>query len=290
MKKLPTLILGLFFLGQGIENLKAQQEPQFTQFWNAKNYLNAATAGLNYRHQAIGLARWQWIGVNGAPEDQLATYSMKLGKIHGGIGVTYAHEKIGFSNEHRAKINYSYQMQLKNEGILSFGTAIGFNIQKFTPEWVTPTNVPDSSLPQSFTQTKFAADFGMAYSMNRFNCGLSVTQLTARKSSDHFEYSPHYFLFADYTFGKEEGFQFVPQLLWKTDLIFNSIDINVLVKYKSMYYIGATLRARDSFGFIGGVDIAKRYRISYSYDLTISKLNNGIAGGSHEIVLGFLLK
>jgi len=126
--------------------------------------------------------------------------------------------------------------------------------------------------------------------MNKFNCGISITQLTHRKSFENYSYRPCFSLFADYSFGNAEKLQLIPQLLWKSDFVYAQLDFNVLVKFKSMYYLGLTLRARDSFGFIGGIDIAKRYRISYSYDMTVSKLNNGVSGGSHEIVLGFLLK
>lgn len=273
-----------------MNDLKAQQEPQFTQFWNAKNYFNPATSGLNYRHQAILLGRIQWVNIEGNPETQLATYSAKIDKLHGGIGASYMHDKIGFSNEHRAKINYSYQLKLKNESTLSFGTALGLNVYQLKGYWIHPTFAADSSFIKDFTLTKIAADIGIAYSSRKFNSGISATLLTGNFSSENYIYSPCYFLFADYTFGKEDGFQFIPQFFFKTNNNFMQLDLNALVKYKSIYYLGFTFRNRDAFGFIGGVDIKKTYRISYSYDLIFSKLNNAAFGGTHEIVLGFLLK
>lgn len=294
MKKLNTFFIGaLLLIAFSSMELNAQQEPQFTQFWNAKNYFNPATSGLNYKHQANLLARWQWLGVNGAPDTQLASYSLKLNKIHGGIGVNYMHNKIGFSETNKVKLGYAYHLEFKNEGILSLGIAGGIQHMKYSPSWVPPTTSGDSSLPSAFSDAQFTSDFGIAYAKNRFNVGMSVTQLNeARYSGNNSTYQDarHYFLFADYTFGKEEGFQFVPQLFLRSDLNFASIDMNVLLKYKSMYYIGLTIRSRDAIGFIGGVDIKRKYRISYSYDLTVSKLNNGISNGSHEIVLGLRLK
>jgi hypothetical protein len=40
---------------------------------------------------------------------------------------------------------------------------------------------------------------------------------------------------------------------------------------------------------MGGWDIMEKFRVGYSYDLTLNKLKS-ISRGSHEIVLGLMLK
>ncbi len=271
-------------------NLYAQQEHLFTQFWNTKNLFNPATSGLNYKHQATLLARWQWVGANGAPDSQLASYSVKLDKLHGGIGVSYFRDKIGFSIQHQLKVNYSYQIQLKNESILSIGLSGGINNYRMTPTWVPPTTDPDPSLPESFKQTNFMSDFGIAYSRNKFNTGISVTQLNVQSNSYSYQYAEHFYLFADYIFGKASGFQFKPQVWVRTDLVKLSSDINLTSFYKEKYSLGIGYRNRDAFCLNLGWDIKNKFRIGYAYDITVSKLNNAVSGGSHEFVLGFLLK
>lgn len=271
-------------------NFNAQQEPLFRQFWNTKNFFNPATVGLNYKHQATFLARWQWIGVNGAPDSQLASYSVKLNKFHGGLGLSYLHDKIGFSNQNQLKVNYSYQIQLKNESVLSIGIAGGIANYRLDGIWVPPTTPIDPNLPVNFNQTNFIADFGIAYSRKKFNTGISVTQLNRQANSDGYQYGEHFYVFADYIFGNSDGFQFKPQVLIRTDLVKMSGDINLTSFYKEKYSLGIGYRNRDAFCLNVGWDIKRKFRIGYAYDITISKLNNGVSGGSHEFVLGFILK
>lgn len=267
----------------------AQQDLLVTQFWNLKSFYNPAAAGLNYKHQATLLARWQWIGVNGAPYSQLASYSVKLDKLHGGLGVSYFRDKIGFSIQQQLKIIYNYQIQLKNESTLSIGLSGGISNFRMTPTWFPPKMVIDPNLPISFKQTNFMSDFGIAYSRNKFNTGISITQLSIPLHTDNYQYAEHFYVFADYIFGNPEGFQFKPQALMRTDLVKMSGDINLTAWYKQKYSLGIGFRTVDAISFNIGWDIKRIFRVGYSYDLTINKLAS-ISKGSHEFVLGFLLK
>jgi type IX secretion system PorP/SprF family membrane protein len=286
-----TCVLFYFTL---VNSTNAQQEPLITQFWNAQNYFNPATVGLKFKHEAVFIARNQWAKLNNNPLSQLASYAVRLKKIHGGIGVNYLHETGGFSKTNKLKFNYAYHLKLKNEGIISFGLSAGVKIYSYKPEWVQPVLPSDPALAVAFTDRKLTTDLGLVYSKKRTTFGISATQLNtpkfSGKSSLTFQDVRHYYAFANHTFGKEDKLQFTPQVLYRTDLNFNSLDVNLLISYKSSYYIGITYRNRDAIAGIVGYDIRQKYRISFSYDVTRSKLNNGVSGGSYEFVLGCRLK
>lgn len=277
-----------------VNTANAQQEPLITQFWNAQNYFNPATAGVKLKHDVAFIARNQWAKLNNNPLSQLASYAVRLQKIHGGIGVNYVHETIGFSKTNKLKFNYAYHLKLKNEGVISFGLSAGVKILTYKPEWVQPVLPSDPAVAVAFTDSKLTTDLGLVYSKNRTSLGISATQFNTPRFSGNwsltFQDVRHYYAFANHTFGKEDKLQFTPQVLYRTDLNFNSLDVNLLISYKSSYYIGITYRNKDAIAGIVGYDIRKKYRISFSYDVTRSKLNNGVSGGSYEFVLGCRLK
>jgi type IX secretion system PorP/SprF family membrane protein len=290
MKKLLTAAL-LF-----ASCVMAQQEPQFTQFWNTLSYVNPA-AGVNENTcEAHVVVRNQWNKIAGNPNTQLVTYTNRLKKISNAVGGSYMHENNGFSTFHKAKATYAYQFRLGRRTFLTCGLAAGVQYMKNSTVFF-PEPIVDSTF--WVPSTRFTADFGLAFRWRKLDLGLSATQIPQRKYANGYRDALHLFGYVGYDISLasaskyKPGFVLRPQVFLKTDLNFYTVDYNVLLKYNNTLYAGFTFRTTDSYSLMAGWDVQvkkAKFRISYAYDMWFSKLNNGIVGGTHEIGLGFMFK
>ena len=273
----------------------AQQEPQFTQFWNALPYFNPATGAREYDHEAYANIRDQWTNVYGNPSTQLLSYSTKLNGIHSSVGGSYMHENIGFSTFHKVKATYAYQFRLGRRTFLTCGLAAGVQYMKNSGVFVTGPGIDPILDSFMVPSTRFTADFGLAFRWRKLDLGLSATQIPQRKYANGYRDALHLFGFVGYDISLgsiskyKPGFVLRPQVFLKTDFNFYSLDFNLLFKYDELY-AGVTLRSKDCVGLMAGWDIKGKIRVSYAYDMSFSKLNNGVFGSTHEIGLGFMFK
>jgi type IX secretion system PorP/SprF family membrane protein len=79
-----------------------------------------------------------------------------------------------------------------------------------------------------------------------------------------------------------------PNIIYQNQNGFQQLNVGAYLKYES-FTIGAWYRNKDAFILLVGINTDK-YRIGYSYDLTVSQLGNGVSGGAHEVSLGINLK
>jgi len=264
----------------------AQQDPLFGQFWNTQQRYNPAYTGLKNQHEAHALARWQWVEMNGAPNTQLFTYAAKLKKAGSGVGFVYEHDHIGFTTTDQVKLNYAYHLKLNENQSLSFGAAAGINSVKQSGIM---TFSDQSSVSIDRKGIGITADLGVFYTLKKLDAGFSMTRLVETYNTTAFTGTPHYYFYTGYLFGKKEGFQVKPQLFYRTNNGFSVIDVNALISYKSTYFLGLTYRKRDAYCFSAGYTFKNILNLSYTYELTVSKLNNNVTGGSHELHLGIQL-
>jgi len=269
----------------------AQQDALLSIYWNNLSFINPGATGLFYKHQAAVNYRNQWDKVNGAPNTLIAGYNTEIDKIHGGIGLNYQLETIGFNQVHRLDLNYGYHFNLGNDRIISAGISAGMmQLGVNTDLYIPPSTVPDPSLPSNNKQYSLLSNIGVVYKGNALSLGFSSTQfLTVDVKSMNYSPARHYNLFASYDLLLGKKFVLKPQFLVRTDLVRSSADFNLLARYNNRYWAGIIYRTADAIGFTAGWDIKERYRVGYCYDYTINKLSM-ISRGTHEIVLGFLLK
>ncbi|MFM7637164.1 MAG: PorP/SprF family type IX secretion system membrane protein, partial [Crocinitomicaceae bacterium] len=80
----------------------------------------------------------------------------------------------------------------------------------------------------------------------------------------------------------------LPNIIYQYQNGFQELNIGTYVKFGNLSF-GTWYRNRDAFILSLGL-VTDKFKLGYSYDLTVSKLGNGISGGSHEISLGINLK
>jgi type IX secretion system PorP/SprF family membrane protein len=80
----------------------------------------------------------------------------------------------------------------------------------------------------------------------------------------------------------------MPNIIYQYQQGFQEINIGTYIKYGAIT-AGAWFRNRDAFILTIGINTGT-FRIGYSYDVTVSRLNNGVSGGSHEVSLGIYTK
>ena len=72
----------------------------------------------------------------------------------------------------------------------------------------------------------------------------------------------------------------MPNIIYQYQNGFQELNVGTYIKYGA-FNVGAWYRNRDAFIMTIGINTGK-FKLGYSYDVTVSKLNNGVSGGSHR--------
>jgi type IX secretion system PorP/SprF family membrane protein len=298
MKKKLVLLTSLFTFVAGA--LVAQQDKLITHFMFDKMSLNPGETGVDQGYNSIcatSVYRNQWDKVNGAPNSAILNIESNLQKLHGGIGISFFHDAIGFSRQNNVLLNYAWHQPVGNAGVLSGGLGLGIVNFGMSPVWVPPTTAVDPTLPVGFSATNLDLNFGVYWKGNsNYYAGLSSTHLNQSILSQTvggslpqtYEVARHYYVMGGKKFlgliGSDGDLD--AQVLMRTDLVKFSADVNVRYIWKNKLYGGLTYRTSDAVCIMLGWTPIPNTTIGYAYDVTTNKLSS-VSRGSHEILLKY---
>lgn len=272
----------------------AQQEPQYTQYQYNTMTVNPAYAGSLGHPSIISLIRGQWVNIKGSPR----TISLGLDtpiNLFGGLGISIVRDELGPSEETFFDVNLSHSILLNGRGHrLAFGLKAGGKY--LSVDWSRGTYKDPDVAFQENINGKFLPSIGtgMYYYTDNAYLGISTPNVLNNERYDAIEETVgtdrmHLYFIGGYVFQLNPYLKFKPSTFMKyvngAPLIFD-ISANFLINDK--LHLGVGYRLDDSINALLGFYISPKLRLGYSFDYTITNLNQYNAG-SHELFLKFNL-
>jgi type IX secretion system PorP/SprF family membrane protein len=282
-------------LALAINELRAQQDPHYTQYMYNMSVMNPAYAGSKETMSGGVLYRAQWVGLDGAPTTGTFFLHSPVGR-NVGLGLSVISDKIGPVEENNVYADFSYTLNLGGEHRLAFGLKGGLTMHNIDFETIYPT------LPQPTPNDPFFASnpnntflnigTGVFYYTQKYYVAFSVPNMLKSKYLDFSgrEYGTdviHYFLTGGYVFDLNPNLKFKPFAMIKSSVNApTSVDVSTNFMLYDKFELGATYRLEDSFGAMASFAVTPSLRIGYAYDRVVSDLRT-VAPASHEVMILF---
>lgn len=270
----------------------AQQDSQYTQYMYNTINVNPAYAGTRETFNAFILHRNQWVGLDGAPVTNTASFNTNVGDSKFGLGVSFVNDNIGPTQENAISADISYIIPLNGEYKLSFGIKGTANLYNLDVNKLTIFQQGDPEFQN--LNGKLSPNFGTGvyYYSDKFYVGASVPNFNRTKYYDANEVSinskeVHYYFITGYVFDLNPSIKFKPSILAK----FNEgspfqLDSNLNFMFNEKFVVGASYRLNSAVSALVGFQFSNSWFLGYGYDLETTKLSN-YNSGSHEIFLRF---
>ncbi|MGV3695955.1 PorP/SprF family type IX secretion system membrane protein [Flavobacterium sp.] len=291
MKKIYFIAI----LALAINELRAQQDPHYTQYMYNMSVMNPAYAGSKESMSGGLLYRAQWVGLDGAPTTGTFFLHSPVGR-NVGLGLSVVSDKIGPVEENNVYADFSYTLNLGGEHKLAFGLKGGVTMHKVDFDEISP------SLPQPTPNDPFFGSnpnntflnigSGVFYYTNKYYVAFSVPNMLKSKYLDFNgrEYGTdviHYFLTGGYVFDLNPNLKFKPFAMIKSSVDApTSVDLSTNFLIQDRLELGATYRLEDSFGAMVNFAITPNLKIGYAYDHIVSDLKIDTPA-SHEVMVLF---
>lgn len=322
MNKLRYYILVI--LTYALHSNSMGQDLVFSQYYSNPIHFNSAFVGTVAYPRFAANYRMQWPGLNNVYESYAASYDQYFPSknLSAGLILLSDDQGNGTLKQTSAKAIVSYNIRFGDKWQIKFG--VGSKFAQNRLDWdkliffdqldpitgpLDGAGVPNISSelrPTSLSQSYFDVDLGMLLYNPKYFLGISVFHANG----------PAYGFVNDETGGTNSslpllislhgGYQLTlekdnkgnpstfisPSILFASQSGFNQLNVGAYLQKSSVFgglWVRHTIENLDALIFSFGV-IANNIKVGYSYDLTLSSLENRSTAGSHEIGISVGLK
>ena len=271
-----------------------QKEPQYTQYMYNIGSFNPGYVGSVETPEIIGLYRAQWIDIPGAPRTIRFGANLPLKNEKMGLGFNVVNDQLGPSSQTYVDVSYSYQINVSDETLLSFGMDAGgsfLNVDFSKGTFENPGEPLNEEMINKFYPTIGA---GLFLYSDHWYVGASIPNfLTEGIYNDDVasivEDKLQFNFIGGYVFDLSDNLKFKPAFLINS-LKGAPVNINVSTNFliADTFTAGVSYRVENAFSGLAGFQVSNSTFIGYSYDYNTNILGE-YNNGSHEIILKFFL-
>jgi type IX secretion system PorP/SprF family membrane protein len=295
------------------------QHFQFSQFYAAPTYLNPAFTGANVCSRVTLNYRKQWTGIPGDFSTYQASYDHYVRTMKSGFGLQLFGDRAGLGGLSTTQVSflYAYEARINKKMMGRGGLSLGTIQRKVDFSSFT---FGDQIARQSSTSVEgfsgnginyFDAGFGLLIYTATAWAGFSAAHINKPNQSLLNGISPlppEFKIHGGYKYLLDEpeaaSNKKIPNqhsitfaFNYKKQNKFNQADLGIYYN-KNLFVIGCWYRGlpiykpnntyanNDAVIFLFGINIEK-YKLGYSYDMTLSKLSNLTTKGSHEVSMSY---
>jgi type IX secretion system PorP/SprF family membrane protein len=293
-------LFGLFFIVS--TTVKAQQDPEFTQFMFNKMYYNPAYAGVRGVTEFNLLIRSKWTGYSstfdgagGAPNTQVFTMNSPIYTLKSGFGAYLINDNLGNLNNLSFMGAYAYHFAIK-DAKLSLGVNAGFFSQSIDFSKYRPSDPSDPLIGSGKdTQVKFDMGVGAFYQAKKLYVSVSVNHLASPSFNFGIDnlrnaLQPTLYVMSGYDYNVSYNLVITPSVLVQSDFTKTLVNIGAIAYYNDKFWGGITYKYLESATVILGMNLlkSKALEIGYGFDYIVHD-QEAKQPTSHEIRLGYNL-
>ena len=310
MKRLLSLLL---IITAAIAARAEMTDPALTQYFQAPSLFNPAAAGATDLLRIRGGSRMQWLGIDGAPRDFMATADIPLKFLNRrwGAGAAMIQETIGLYQTLNLGVQLAGRQKI-GKGYLSFGIQAAYLNQQFKgSKVVIPDDddyheSTDEAIPtMDVTGQGFDLGAGLTYTHRWFTVGVACTHILSPEVKMHregtegssasgdqewlFRFDRTLYFTAESNIPiKNTLFEVLPSLLVRSDFASFQADVTARLRWKKFLTAGLGYRTQDAVCILLQGEF-KGFTLGYSYDYSLSPVMRA-SSGSHEVWLGYSMK
>jgi type IX secretion system PorP/SprF family membrane protein len=317
----PNLFL-VFALWASISSVSIGQDIQFSQFYAVPTYQNPAFAGSAHALRGIAHSRLQWPGLDANFNTAFVGVDHFFSKYNSGAGIYFLSDWAGKNTISTKEIHlqYSYNLPVSEKYSIRAGLQAGgvqrninYNGLTFPTQWNSSGYKGDSTY--SPAQNLYYADLGAGalFYGDRIWAGLSAHHLNTPNQSFAGDVARLPMQIA-FTGGYKipinsashhmaymhdaPDVSITPTFHYKAQGKSDQLDLGLYAQYNvllaGVWYRGIPIKNYDP-KFPNNESIVlllgwkyKDISISYSYDITVSKLNTARPAGAHELNITYI--